>query len=333
MPITIQDFVSNHNNDYGFNPDLEISNINFNSDLSSLSVVIPYYRTGDIICLVLKHLYNSILKVKNNLPNWNYEVIIVDDGSPDRQLTNYVNTSDYLNLKLISLEQNGGRAMARNKGLVAANFEKVLFIDSDVLIDSNHIINHLKLHYKAWQISKKNIISVGLFEFTDQSNQKIFQNEIKPTDLNINDYRVHCIYQSSWIGTISDLQFAGQDFRILKQTNYFRNWKGNFGPWSLVNMVLGGSFSLDRREAMMVNGFSNKIKGYGFDETTLPAKLIAKFNSYLIPVVVGGGIHIEDPKINLSQEQKDIEFRKKYDFFFNTYMKLNLEDAIYEDRK
>ena len=43
---------------------------------------------------------------------------------------------------------------------------------------------------------------------------------------------------------------------------------------------------------------------YGFTETSLPTKLICQFSSMLIPVLCGRGIHIDDPLINVSREEK-----------------------------
>lgn len=88
-----------------------------------LSIIIPVFRTQD----TLDRCIESILRQSFT----DYEIILVDDGSPDRcpQLCDdYANK--YTHISVIHKE-NGGLSDARNAGIEQAVGEYITFIDSD----------------------------------------------------------------------------------------------------------------------------------------------------------------------------------------------------------
>lgn len=89
----------------------------------SLSIIIPVYRTHD----TLQRCMESILGQTFT----DYEVILVDDGSPDDcpQLCDEYAEKD----KRISVihKENGGLSAARNAGIAQARGEYITFVDSD----------------------------------------------------------------------------------------------------------------------------------------------------------------------------------------------------------
>jgi glycosyltransferase involved in cell wall biosynthesis len=66
-----------------------------------------------------------------------YEIILVDDGSPDEcpQICNQY-AEQYSNINVIH-QENAGLSAARNSGISAAQGEYVLFVDSDDYLQSN----------------------------------------------------------------------------------------------------------------------------------------------------------------------------------------------------
>lgn len=324
---TLKKALFDHSNDYGFDPMAVISTYTVKK-YPTLSVIIPYYNTGPNIKLVLHHLYNSIKEVLKTESSWKYEVIVIDDGSVKRKAKNYIDASKYQNLKILTNEHNLGRSRTRNRGLKEAKHKLCVFMDSDILIDSQLLINHLKIHKYSNEINKKNSITVTFFRFTDLDDPITKDKNIYPSRIMINDWRFYCLYQKTWIGCDDDKKFIGQEIRIIQDTVYFRKWKGMYKAWALSNMVLGGFFIVDRSSAIKVGGFNEIFKSYGFTETSLATKLIAIEGNYVIPILIGGGVHLEDPKTNIVQAEKDKIFKQKHDFYFNTYLNMTLGKSV-----
>lgn len=90
-----------------------------------LSVIVPIYN-------VEKYLHKCVDSLLNqDLPSEDYEIILVDDGSPDRcgEVCDEYSTQ-YSNINVIHRD-NGGLSAARNSGIEVARGEYVQFVDSD----------------------------------------------------------------------------------------------------------------------------------------------------------------------------------------------------------
>lgn len=85
--------------------------------------IIPVYK-------VEKYLYACVKSILNQSYQ-NIEIILVDDGSPDKcpQICDDLSLHDK-RIKVIH-KQNGGLSSARNEGLKNANGEYIIFLDSD----------------------------------------------------------------------------------------------------------------------------------------------------------------------------------------------------------
>ena len=98
-----------------------------------LSIIIPVYNVEEYIARCLDSIYNQ------NIEESQYEVIVVNDGSPDGSLDitkTYV--LKHTNLTIIS-QENAGLSAARNAGLEKAQGEYVWFVDSDDWLTCNSI--------------------------------------------------------------------------------------------------------------------------------------------------------------------------------------------------
>lgn len=92
------------------------------------SLIIPSYNG----CEDLLKCISSILQTNYDLSK--IEIVIVDDGSSDNTCDR-VTALNLPNLKLIKL-QNGGAAKARNVGIKNATKEVLIFLDQDLVLDS-----------------------------------------------------------------------------------------------------------------------------------------------------------------------------------------------------
>ena len=90
-----------------------------------LSIIIPMFKVEVFIKTCLESC------VKQDLSSVDYEIICVNDGSPDQSAVLAREFADqYSNIKVID-RPNGGLSAARNTGLSLAKGEYVWFVDSD----------------------------------------------------------------------------------------------------------------------------------------------------------------------------------------------------------
>ena len=96
-----------------------------------ISIIVPIYKTEKYLDRCIKSIINQTYK--------NLEVILVDDGSPDRcgVICDKWAQKDK-RIKVIHKE-NGGVSDSRNAGLDIANGEYIGFVDSDDYIHKDFI--------------------------------------------------------------------------------------------------------------------------------------------------------------------------------------------------
>lgn len=110
-----------------------------------LSIIIPVYNVEKYIRACME----SVLR--QGLPEECYEIILVNDGTPDRSMEQIADIiADHTNITVIN-QENQGVSAARNAGLARATGEYILFIDADDLIvdDSLHVLLEKALSSKA----------------------------------------------------------------------------------------------------------------------------------------------------------------------------------------
>ena len=96
-----------------------------------LSIIVPMYNVELYIEKCLLSCLNQ------DLPASDYEIIVVNDGSPDSSLAIAERIASlYDNLTIVS-QKNAGLSAARNKALSLAKGKYVWFVDSDDRIQEN----------------------------------------------------------------------------------------------------------------------------------------------------------------------------------------------------
>lgn len=95
------------------------------------SIILPIYKVEDYLPDCLSALYNQ------DIPECNYEIICVNDGSPDscgRIIADFSSRHDNI---IVVNQENQGVSAARNAGLQIAKGEYIWFIDPDDVIVPN----------------------------------------------------------------------------------------------------------------------------------------------------------------------------------------------------
>ena len=91
-----------------------------------VSVIVPTFAPGDRLNRVVRSLEAQ------TMPAWDFEVIFVDDGSPDDTWQRLQHVRDtHMNVRIERIEHSGWPSKPRNVGLELAQGEYVLFMDHD----------------------------------------------------------------------------------------------------------------------------------------------------------------------------------------------------------
>ncbi len=106
-----------------------------------VSIVIPAYNEKDS----LYPLSLELKKVFNELKDYEFEVIVVDDGSTDNSLRvlNEIRKEDQ-RFKIISFQKNYGKSAALSVGFRYATGDLIITMDADLQDDPNEIPNLIK---------------------------------------------------------------------------------------------------------------------------------------------------------------------------------------------
>ena len=96
-----------------------------------LSIIVPIYNYVNLI-------RENIESVLNQKTKYNYELILVDDGSTDGAREVLLEYKDFPNVNVI-LQSNQGIAGARNTGINAATGKYIMFIDCDDTIHEDMV--------------------------------------------------------------------------------------------------------------------------------------------------------------------------------------------------
>ena len=150
-----------------------------------ISIIIPVYNVEDYIEKCLNSIKNQTYS--------NFEVIIVNDGSPDNSekiIKKFLKDDRFL----YYIKENGGLSDARNYGVKYVQGDYFLFVDSDDYID-NKLLETLNntLNKEKYDIIKFNVIDVI-------DNQKIKQMEKlrKSQVVKINDLVNFHYFEPAW---------------------------------------------------------------------------------------------------------------------------------------
>ena len=123
----------------------------------NVSIVIPTYNRKPILIKCLHALENQKL---NKLID-SYEIIVVDDGSTDGTTEWIKENQGNLPHVVLYEQEHGGPALGRNLGVLKSTGDVIIFIDSDLVVVNNFIINHVSKLNKYWIKKNKKCFTYG----------------------------------------------------------------------------------------------------------------------------------------------------------------------------
>ncbi|MGI6499308.1 MAG: glycosyltransferase family 2 protein [Anaerostipes sp.] len=136
-----------------------------NNESMELSVIVPVYNYED----VLKETIDSIL---NQETTYEYEVILVDDGSTDGSGEIVDQYEDHPKTKIIH-QQNAGIAAARNTGIENSSGNYIMFVDCDDILKNNMVQVMLDTALRE----QSDIVECGFYYFKTEDGKLLRTRE------------------------------------------------------------------------------------------------------------------------------------------------------------
>lgn len=119
-----------------------------------LSIIVPVYNVEPYVERCLRSLINQ------DIPSDEYEIIVVNDGSPDNSRDIVVKLQQETGNIILIDQENQGVSVARNIGLAHANGSYALFVDADDYV----VENSLQLFLQFAESKKLEILYMGFQE-------------------------------------------------------------------------------------------------------------------------------------------------------------------------
>lgn len=109
---------------------------------TDVSVILSAYNEGNVIDTAVDEVNNVMIKT-----NWDYEIIVVDDGSLDdtrQKALAYMKERDRGHLKVVGYKENMGKGNAIMTGFAHAQGDFIVVIDSDLDVDPGLIPRYVE---------------------------------------------------------------------------------------------------------------------------------------------------------------------------------------------
>jgi glycosyltransferase involved in cell wall biosynthesis len=212
----------------------------------TVSLLISTYNWPEALSIVLESVKNQSV-----LPN---EIIIADDGSRDETkvvIDNFRVKNNFI-IHHIWQEDNGFRlSEIRNKAIAKAQFDYIIQIDGDVILNYNFIKNHI-------QFSKKNrFISGSRVLLSKKTSQLALEKKFIKFNL----------FSKKIRNRIKAFYFPFINWFIKSKTTPIEK---------LIFKVRGCNMSFWRQDLLDVNGYDEQFKTWGREDSELALRLLRK---------------------------------------------------------
>lgn len=215
-----------------------------------LSVIVPYYDAPSALARTLAALE------RQNYPRELFEVVIVDDGSP----TPLTSPSTTLDVVVVRQEDWGfGLARARNNGATAASHEILIFLDCDMMAESDYLLAHARWHHCI-----SDALTLGLHSYADA------------THLSPDGVRNHR-------GPLGSLFESGETDPPWNRRHLIRTEDLTTKHDDLFRMVQGGNFGIRKEFYQVIGGSNESFTSYGGEDTEMAYRAYAS-GGLLVPL-------------------------------------------------
>jgi len=272
-----------------------------------VSIIIPSYDSEDTLVEVLTSIESQDIDKKQKML---LDVIIVDDGS-QKAVSQVLSKEKFtFDLNIVRLEKNKGLSSARNLGVTLAKYNNLLFIDSDILLSKNYLLEHsivLQMFPTSLFISMKNNIDK---ESKIRNIDNIKKGLSVPIDFN--DKRLLKTFKKEqpWINDINEDGIC----EVISETDCFKLFgnKKMVGGYDLSSMVVGHNMSVRKNLVNKAGGFSNSFVGWGVEDAYFGSRIIVS-GGFIIPLLSTGVYHINHEPRSGNELKRQQEYKKNID--------------------
>lgn len=183
--------------------------------------------------------------------DFEYEAVVIDDGSTDgtRDFIQGVNTNYEMKYFFLERTENSCRSLARNEGLRRADGKIAVYIDDDILVNSNYL-KELERFYAYYE----NLAVIGT------------RIELPPIadDADVPDWEdtVWEAYKKA------DSKYLEIRYQTLNSLSY--NLSAHRLPWAL---VFSCNLAVPTATLRELGGFDEEFKGWGYEDIELGYRL------------------------------------------------------------
>lgn len=239
------------------------------------SIIIPSYNARERLYLNLTALNSQ------SYDNDDVEVIVVDNGSTDNTMEMLEDFRLKYPIRIIRVEKNIGIANGRNKGVLSAEGEILIFHDSDMLASKDYIKQHLDVH------EEPNLVACGLFwrriftyYYKNFTHDQITNFEKIRDKMGINRPSVYwdgyplmteerIKNDELWPYSFDlDFSFITDLKKIIGK--YGRDFNDYYLPW---RFCITNNLSVQRQKVLDVGMFDSNIVRYGYEDYDLGVRL------------------------------------------------------------
>lgn len=259
-------------------------------DIYDVSIIIVNYNTYDLVLQCIE----SVVK---NTSNILYEIIVVDNNSPNREIEKL--NEVYPQVKLILNKNNSGFGIANNIGSKAANGEFIFLLNSDTIVLDNSIYNLYVFMFKN--------------PLVGACGGNLCDNNLKPA-------ASFTRFMPSIISDIDSLLFNFISRLFYKGDIFYSN---SVKPFKISGNISGADLMISKKAYDEVGGFDENFFMY-YEETDLIFRLRKKgFQTYIVPTskiihLEGSSESIKDIKLDWTYQSKKKYYNKnKSNFEFN----------------
>jgi len=219
------------------------------------------------------------------------QLVIVQDGEEDESTAPICNASRDLLFQfqqahaicdVLVLKENSGRAAARNMGLTISRGDVIFFLDSDIVLHPDFIMEHMVRHEFL-----DNVALLGFKQNIDwQGNPQFSMDSLLNDQIPQADCREDWKYGS-----------GGAKYNYMEATDSFKAWpptkkiEGRILPSVFQTNIV----SVRRSRLFSVGGFDQQFCGWGMEDTDVGLKLFAH-GCYLVPCPSSTAFHLKHPE-------------------------------------